>query len=113
VPRNGARGRSWPRGRRWSALEIFERLGARLWAGKTRAERSQISGRPSHPGALTATEQTIADLVATGHSNAEVAHELFVSPKTVEWNLSKIYKKLHVRSRAELAAKLAKQTLSQ
>jgi DNA-binding CsgD family transcriptional regulator len=92
------------------ALEIFEGLGARLWAEKTRAELRQISGRPSRAGALTATEQSVAELVAAGRSNAEVAHELFISPKTVEWNLSKIYKKLHVRSRAELAAKLARQT---
>jgi DNA-binding CsgD family transcriptional regulator len=94
------------------ALEMFERLGARLWAEKTRAELSQISGRPSRPGALTATEQSVAHLVASGHSNVEVAHELFLSPKTVEWNLSKIYKKLHVRSRTELAAKLSKQAAS-
>jgi len=92
------------------ALQVFERLGARLWAEKTRAELGQISGRPSRPGALTATEQSVAHLVASGHSNVEVAHELFISPKTVEWNLSKIYKKLHVRSRTELAAKLAKPT---
>jgi DNA-binding CsgD family transcriptional regulator len=90
------------------ALEIFEGLGAPLWAEKARAELSQIGGRPSRPGALTAMEQRVADLVAAGHSNAEVAHELFLSPKTVEWNLSKIYKKLHVRSRTELAAKLAR-----
>jgi DNA-binding CsgD family transcriptional regulator len=90
------------------ALEIFEQLGARLWAEKTRAELSRIGGRPSRPGSLTATEQRVADLVAAGHSNAEVAHRLFMSPKTVEWNLSKIYKKLHVRSRTELASKLAK-----
>jgi DNA-binding CsgD family transcriptional regulator len=90
------------------ALEIFELLGARLWAEKVRVELSHIGGRPSRPGTLTATEQSIADLVAAGHSNAEVAHELFLSPKTVEWNLSKIYKKLHVRSRTELTAKLAK-----
>jgi DNA-binding CsgD family transcriptional regulator len=94
------------------ALAIFEGLGARLWAEKTRAELRQISGRPTRSGALTATEQGIARLVATGHSNAEVAHELFISPKTVEWNLSKIYKKLRVRSRTELAAKLAKLPVS-
>ncbi len=94
------------------ALEIFERLGARLWAEKTRAELRQISGRPSRSGALTATEQSVAELVAAGNSNVEVARELFMSPKTVEWNLSKIYKKLHVRSRAELAAKFVKQTAS-
>ena len=52
---------------------------------------------------------TASASVAAGRSNAEAARELFMSPKTVEWNLSKIYKKLHVRSRAELAAKLAKQ----
>jgi DNA-binding NarL/FixJ family response regulator len=93
------------------ALEIFERLGARLWAEKARAELARLGGRPSRPGALTATEQRVADLVAAGRSNAEVARELFLSPKTVEWNLSKIYKKLHVRSRTELAAKLAKRQL--
>jgi DNA-binding CsgD family transcriptional regulator len=90
------------------ALAIFESLGARLWAEKTRAELRQVAGRPSRTDALTATEQSVANLVAKGRSNAEVAHDLFMSPKTVEWNLSKIYKKLHVRSRAELAAKLAK-----
>jgi DNA-binding CsgD family transcriptional regulator len=93
------------------ALAMFERLGARLWAEKARTELSQIGGRPFRAGALTATEQRVADLVAAGRSNAEVAHELFLSPKTVEWNLSKIYKKLHVRSRAELTAKLAKKQL--
>jgi DNA-binding CsgD family transcriptional regulator len=92
------------------ALQIFEQLGATLWAEMARTELGQIGGRPSRPGLLTATEQRVADLVASGRSNAEVAHELFMSPKTVEWNLSKIYKKLHVRSRAELAAKFAKKT---
>jgi DNA-binding CsgD family transcriptional regulator len=90
------------------ALGIFERLGACLWAEKTRAELRRLGGRPSRRTALTAAERSIADLVAAGRSNADVAHELFISPKTVEWNLSKIYRKLHVRSRAELAAKFAK-----
>jgi DNA-binding CsgD family transcriptional regulator len=90
------------------ALEIFERLPSRLWAEQTRTELDQISGRPSRSGALTPTEARVAEIVAAGRSNAEAAQELFMSPKTVEWNLSKIYKKLHVRSRAELAAKLAK-----
>jgi len=90
------------------ALEIFERLGARLWAEETRTELRRISGRPTRSGALTATEERVAELVAAGHSNVEVARQLSMSPKTVEWNLSKIYKKLHVRSRTALAAKLAK-----
>jgi DNA-binding CsgD family transcriptional regulator len=93
------------------ALQLFEHLGAGLWSEKTRAELPRIGGRPSQTSALTATERRIAEVVATGRSNAEVAQVLFISPKTVEWNLSKIYKKLHVRSRTELAAKLAKQTI--
>jgi len=59
---------------------------------------------------LNPTEQRIAELVAKGCTNHEVASRLFFSPKTIEWNLSKIYRKLHVRSRTELAAKLAKAT---
>jgi DNA-binding CsgD family transcriptional regulator len=57
---------------------------------------------------LNPTEKRIAELVAKGCTNYEVSSRLFFSPKTVEWNLSKIYRKLHVRSRNELAAKLAK-----
>jgi len=57
---------------------------------------------------LTETERRIGELVAKGHTNHEVARRLCFSPKTVEWNLSKVYKKLHVTSRTELAAKLAK-----
>jgi DNA-binding NarL/FixJ family response regulator len=57
---------------------------------------------------LTDSERRIAELVAKGHTNHEVARRLCFSPKTGEWNLSKVYKKLHVVSRTELAAKLAK-----
>jgi DNA-binding CsgD family transcriptional regulator len=58
---------------------------------------------------LTPTEERVAALVAAGHTYREVADELFISPKTVQWNLSKIYRKLGVRSRGELAALLAQQ----
>jgi DNA-binding CsgD family transcriptional regulator len=94
------------------ALAIFEELGSKLWAREARRELDQLGGRPSQTGALTETEARVAASVAAGRSNAEAARELFMSPKTVEWNLSKIYKKLHVRSRAELAAKLAKQPVA-
>jgi len=89
------------------ALAVFDRLGARLWSGKTRAELGRIGGRTAAPGTLTATEQRVAALVAAGHTYREVADALFISPKTVQWNLSKIYRKLGVRSRSELAARLA------
>jgi DNA-binding CsgD family transcriptional regulator len=94
------------------ALAIFDELGSNLWAEHARNELVQLGGRPLQTSALTETEARGAATVAAGCSNAEAARELFMSPKTVEWNLSKIYKKLHVRSRAELAAKLAKQSQS-
>ena len=88
------------------ALENFERLDAKLWAEKARSELARIGGRALAAGnQLSETEQRIADLVCAGHSNKEVAAALSLSPKTVEWNLSKVYAKLGVRSRAELAAR--------
>jgi DNA-binding CsgD family transcriptional regulator len=91
-----------------SAGETFRRLGASSWHGQVERELGQLGGRAASSGQLTATERRVAELVASGMSNHEAASELFMSPKTVEWNLSKVYKKLHVASRTELAAKLAK-----
>ena len=89
------------------ALAVFEELGAVLWSEKARAELARIGGRAPASGALTPTEERVAALVAAGRTYREVADALFISPKTVQWNLSKIYRKLGVRSRGELAAKLA------
>ncbi len=89
------------------ALAVFDELGAGLWSERARAELRRIGGRaPATPGVLTPTEERVAALVAAGRTYREVADALFISPKTVQWNLSKIYRKLGVRSRAELAAKL-------
>lgn len=93
------------------AAAVFERLGARIWSARTHDELAQIGGRARANEKLSPTERKIADRVASGRSNAEVANEMFLSPKTIEWNLSKIYRKLSVRSRAELAAKLASATI--
>jgi DNA-binding CsgD family transcriptional regulator len=87
------------------ALEAFEALGARLWAGRTRAELARVGGRSPAAG-LTPTERRIAELIASGRTYREAADALFISPKTVQWNLSKIYRKLGIRSRAELAGRL-------
>jgi DNA-binding CsgD family transcriptional regulator len=92
-----------------AALAVFDSLGARLWSDKARAELARIGGRAPAPGGLTPTEERVAALVAAGHTYREVADELFISPKTVQWNLSKIYRKLGIRSRGELAARLAQQ----
>ncbi len=88
------------------SLAIFDRLEARLWSERARSELGRIGGRNA-PGAgvLSATERQIADLVAAGRTNHEVAEALHLSTKTVAWNLSKIYRKLGVRSRTELAAR--------
>lgn len=90
------------------ALAVFEALGAPLWAAKARSEIARIGGRAvPRRGELTETERLIADLVAAGRTNSEVATELSLSTRTVQWNLTKIYRKLGVRSRTELAASLS------
>ena len=78
-------------------------LGAALWAERAAAELARIPGRGRASGELTETERRVAELVAEGLSNKEVAARLFVSVRAVEANLSKVYAKLGVRSRAELA----------
>jgi DNA-binding NarL/FixJ family response regulator len=55
---------------------------------------------------LTDAERRVAKLAATGRTNQEIADKLHLSPKTVEWNLTKIYRALGVRSRTELALKV-------
>ncbi len=86
------------------AAESFERLGARLWLGQARSELRRIGGRTAPQGELSETERRIVELVVAGHRNREVAAELSLSPNTVAWNLSKVYRKLGVSSRTELAA---------
>ena len=77
------------------ALGIFERLGALLWAEATSAELGRVGLRPAAPvgaSGITSAEARVAELVAAGRSNREVAGELFMSPKTVEAHLSRIYR---------------------
>ena len=88
------------------ARDTFARLGAVLWLGRAESELSRIGGRAPSPLELTATERSVAELVAVGRTNREVADALFVSPSTVSANLKRIYRKLGVRTRTELAAGL-------
>ena len=55
---------------------------------------------------LSETERRVAELAGRGRTNQEIADALHLSPKTVEWNLTKVYRKLRVRSRTELALKV-------
>jgi DNA-binding CsgD family transcriptional regulator len=90
------------------ALAILERLPAPLWVERVQDEIARI-GLRRHPSAdLTENEQRVAELAASGLTNREVAAQLFISPKTVEANLARVYRKLGIRSRAELGARLAK-----
>jgi DNA-binding CsgD family transcriptional regulator len=89
------------------SLQVFEQLGARLWADKVRAELARVGGRAPAPISLTPTEQEVADRVASGLTNRETAQALFISVSTVEANLRRIYGKLGVRSRTELSRRLS------
>ena len=89
------------------ALGIFDRFGASLWAERAGGEIARIGVRTEAQTELTPIEERIAALVAEGHRNREIADALFLSPKTVEANLSRTYRKLGIRSRAELVAKFA------
>jgi DNA-binding NarL/FixJ family response regulator len=89
------------------ALAVFERIGAALWAERARSELRRISGRAPTIGALTPAEERVAELVAEGKTNREVASALFLSERTVEGHLSRVFTKLGVRSRTELARMLA------
>jgi DNA-binding CsgD family transcriptional regulator len=89
------------------ALTIFENLGTPLWAAKVRGELARIGGRAPAGDELTPTERRIANLVAGGKTNKEVAAILVVAERTVESALTQIYRKLDVRSRTELAHRLA------
>jgi ATP/maltotriose-dependent transcriptional regulator MalT len=91
-----------------AALHIFEGVGARLWAERARGSLERVGGAAGEAGELTPTERRVAELVAEGRSNREVAEALFLSVKTVEANLSRIFHKLGVRSRAELIRHFAK-----
>ena len=85
------------------ARDIFVELGASLWNERAEAELARIGGRPPTPLELTPTEEQIARLAAEGRTNREIADALFVSANTVQSNLKRVYRKLDVRSRTELA----------
>jgi ATP/maltotriose-dependent transcriptional regulator MalT len=87
-----------------SALTRFETMGARLWAVRVAQELERTATRRVVNGELTPSDAQIARLAASGRTNREIAQTLFVSPKTVEAALSRVYGTLGVRSRAELAA---------
>ena len=89
------------------AAAVFDQLGTPLWAARARAELDRVNVSPVGAAQLTPSERRVAELAATGMTNREVAGALFISPKTVEANLARIYRKLGIRSRAELGQRVA------
>ncbi len=87
------------------ARAIFERLGAEPWARRTASELERVAVRRA-PADLSATELRIARLAASGLTNKAIAAEVFVTQKAVEANLARAYRKLGIRSRAQLARAL-------
>jgi DNA-binding CsgD family transcriptional regulator len=82
-------------------LPAFEALGSPLWTDRARAELARTNVAPTRDLALTPSEQRVAELAASSMTNRDVAAALFISPKTVEANLARIYRKLGINSRAE------------
>jgi len=94
-----------------TALESFTTMGAEAFA--RRAERELLAtGERARKrttetlGELTPQEAQISRLVVQGHSNREIAAQLFISPSTVEYHLRKVFRKLDVKSRTQLASRL-------
>jgi DNA-binding CsgD family transcriptional regulator len=90
-----------------SARRVFDAVPAPLWAQRARAELERVGGRRGSAGELTPSERRVADLVRAGKTNREIAAELFVTVHTVEKTLTRAYAKVGVRSRTELAHRLA------
>jgi ATP/maltotriose-dependent transcriptional regulator MalT len=90
-----------------AALEIFQSLGAAAWTARAAQELRRIGGRSPAGLALTTSELAVAELAGAGRSNREIAAELVVSVRTVESQLSAVYRKLDIQSRGQLPAALA------
>lgn len=102
-----ARRRSDARPHPRAALETFDRLGAPVWADRAREElrASGETARRREPGAmatLTPQERRIVAAVSEGATNREVAAQLLLSPRTVDYHLRKVFQKLGISSRTEL-----------
>ena len=107
--------RTEARDRLSAAADLFERLGAGQWASRAEAELraagfgARAVPRPAGVESLTAQELQVALAAARDLSNRQVAAELYLSPKTVEFHLGNVYRKLGIRSRTGLAARLPEQ----
>lgn len=89
------------------ALATFETVGASLWAERARAELERTGIRHAGSNELTPSERRVAELAGQGLTNKRIAEAVFLSPKTIEANLARVYRKLGIRTRAELGRAMA------
>ena len=102
------RKRSVARGLLEAAAAAFAELGSNGWAEYARTEMARLGTRRNpHASELTAAEHRVAALAAEGLSNKQIAAQLFIAVHTVEVHLAHVYAKLDVRSRTQLANRLA------
>ena len=90
-----------------NAAHLFDEVAAAPWAARARAELDRLGNRSGASNQLTAREAQIASLAASGLTNREVAAALYISAKTVEASLARAYRKLGIRTRAELGRYMA------
>ncbi|GIJ45480.1 transcriptional regulator [Virgisporangium aliadipatigenens] len=119
LTRRGQRGEALPLLR--AALVTFTRMNVTPWTARAQRALASVDAASPEPGPappapaaadLTVQEQRVTMLVGQGATNREAARALFVSPKTIEFHLRSIYRKLGVRSRAELAHRLGRGRLT-
>jgi DNA-binding CsgD family transcriptional regulator len=111
-----ALGRAQRRRKKWAAARdsleraaaAFDELGSPGWAEQTRSQLARVGARrPRSADELTPAQQRVAELAAEGLANKEIASRLFVTVSTVEVHLKRVYAKLGIRSRTQLARRLA------
>lgn len=90
------------------ALATFEDLGTPIWAERAQSELDRATVGSRRTAVLTPSELRVAELAATGMTNRAVAAALFISPKAAEAYLTRVYRKLGIRSRAEPGRKFDK-----
>jgi DNA-binding CsgD family transcriptional regulator len=90
-----------------AAADTFDELGTPLWAAHARADLARTTVPVGDGTELTPSERRVAELAAGGMTNRQVAATLFISTRTVEVNLSRVYRKLGISSRAELGRRMA------
>jgi len=95
-----------------AARAIFIELDMPLWVTRTDAELARLGLRHQDRLVLTDTERLVAELAATGLTNRQIAAQVFLTRKTVEDVMSRVYGKLGIGSRAELGAWMARQDVS-